>query len=120
MLLGLLADDTNLARQVLNTSGITFSVVQPFVVKWLGVRPEAPEGWHSPQMPLAPRAKLVIELALGEAKEAKKSFIDPEHLLLGILDEARDSGGLATYILDKELGIDLAQLEQQLREAMSR
>ena len=61
----------------------------------------------------------MIELALEEAREMGQLHIEPEHLLLGILDEAKESGGLATYILKEELGLDLAQLEQQLRMAMS-
>ncbi|MBE9067036.1 MerR family transcriptional regulator [Leptolyngbya cf. ectocarpi LEGE 11479] len=115
MLLGFLADDTNVAAQVLKTSGVTFTEVQPLVTKWLGVRPELPEGWYPSTMPFAPRAKRVIELALDEAKEMGQPYIEPEHLLLGILDEAKESGGLATYILKEELGLDLSQLEQQLR-----
>lgn len=117
MLLGLLADDTNAAAQVLSGTGVTFTVVQPLVVKWVGVRPEPPEGRHPSSIPFAPRAKRVIELALKEAQEMGKLHIEPEHLLLGILDEAKESGGLATYILREELGLDLTQLEQQLRMA---
>ena len=45
MLLGLLADNTNAAAQVLAATGVTFKVVQSLVVKWVGVRPEPPEGW---------------------------------------------------------------------------
>lgn len=119
MLLGLLADDTNVAAQALNTVGVTFATAQPLVMKWLGVRPNPPEGRHPAPMPFAVRAKRVIELALDEAKEMGRSRIEPEHLLLGILDENKESGGLATYILKEEFGLDLSQLEQQLRATLS-
>ncbi|NJL55148.1 hypothetical protein HC928_08130 [bacterium] len=46
LLLGLLADEDNLASRVLRDKGVTFEVVQPLVAKWLGVRPEPPQGWH--------------------------------------------------------------------------
>lgn len=61
----------------------------------------------------------MIELALDAAKERVRSRIEPEHLLLGILAEHKESGGLATYILKEELSLDLSQLEQQLRTAMT-
>lgn len=115
MLLGLLADDTNMAAQALNAAGITFTAVQPLVTKWLGVHPQPPEGWHPSPLPFTVRTKRVIELALDEAKEVGQSCIEPEHLLLGILDENKESGGLATYILKEELGLDLSQFEQRLR-----
>lgn len=115
ILLGLLADETNLAAQVLNTAGITLTTVQPLVTKWLGVRPQPPEGWHPSPLPFTIRTKRVIELALDEAKAVGLAHIEPEHLLLGILDEHKESGGLATHILQEELGLDLSQLEQQLR-----
>ncbi|WP_346294160.1 MerR family transcriptional regulator [Sphaerothrix gracilis] len=120
LLLGLLSDEGNLAGRVLRDKGITFEVVQPLVAKWLGVRPEPPQGWHPPQLPLAMRARRVIDLALERAKTGGKSQIAPEHLLLGILDEAHETGGgLATHILKEELGIDLEQLAQRLEAAIA-
>ncbi|MDB9528779.1 MerR family transcriptional regulator [Oscillatoria sp. CS-180] len=119
-LLGFLTDKTNLAGQVLNEMGVTLETVQPLVKKWLGVRPKLPDGWQPPQLPFAMRAKRVIELALERAKATERSQITPEDLLLGILDEAKESGGLATYILKEELNVDLAQLEQQVEFAIAR
>jgi hypothetical protein len=50
-----------------------------------------------------------------------RSRIEPEHLLLGMLNEVSETGGgLATYILQDELGVNLAQLKQQLEATMSR
>ncbi|MEL6940556.1 MAG: Clp protease N-terminal domain-containing protein [Cyanobacteria bacterium J06598_1] len=57
-----------------------------------------------------------------EAKQQEKSQISPEHLLLAMLEEYKEApapGGVATYILRTELHIDLQQLEQQLRRAIS-
>lgn len=120
LLLGLLADAENLAGQVLHKTGVTLAVVQPLVAKWLGVRPEPPQGWRPPNLPLAMRARRAIELALERAKAIDQTQIEPEHLLLGILDEVHETGGgIATHILKQELGVDLAQLEQQLEAAMA-
>ena len=126
-LLGLLADGNNLVAQVLAELNVTFANVQPLVAKWLGVRPHPPEGWQPTRLPFALRAKRVIELALERAQSpslastsvAESTQIEPEHLLLGILDEAKESGGLATYILQEELGIDLAQLEQLIESVLA-
>ncbi len=118
ILLGLLAEGGSVAAQVLAAAGVSYDVVQPIVVKWLGTRPTPPEGTFPPQLPFAPRVKRVIELALDEAKQVGKSRISPEHLLLGILAEYKEvppPGGVATYILREELGIDLNQIEQQIR-----
>jgi ATP-dependent Clp protease ATP-binding subunit ClpC len=115
LLLGLLAAEDNLAGRVLRNRGVTFEVVQPLVAKWLGVRPEPPQGWRPPQLPLAMRARRVIELAQERAEAIGKPQITPEHLLLGILDEAHETGGgIATHILKEELGVDLNQLAEQL------
>ena len=120
LLLWLLADEDNLAGRVLRGQGVTFEVVQPLVAKWLGVRPEPPQGWRPPQLPLAMRAKRVIELAIGRAKAGGESQIDPAHLLLGILDETHETGGgIATHILKAELGVDLDQVAQQLEAAIA-
>jgi hypothetical protein len=41
-------------------------------------------------------------------------------LLLGILDEAHETGGgIATHILKEELGMNLDQLAQQLEAAIA-
>lgn len=119
MLLGLLAEGDTIAAQVLATAGITFETAQQLIVDVLDSLPAPPIEPPSPQLPYAPRAKRVIELALEEAEQLGQPYIAPEHLLLGILKEADEGGGgVATYVLKEKLGIDLAQLEQQLRSAM--
>ncbi|MDY6941142.1 MAG: hypothetical protein SWY16_26225 [Cyanobacteriota bacterium] len=68
----------------------------------------------------APRTKRVIELALDRAERCDRTRIVPEDLLLGMLHEAAEGGGgVATYILQEEFGINLPSLQQQLRLAMS-
>ena len=120
ILLGFLAEGASLAAQVLTAAGVKLDAVQPLVVKWLGSPPAPPAGAYiPPRLPYAPRVKRVIELALEQAEQVGQALVAPEHLLLGILKEAEEGGGLATYILKKELGIDLPGLEQELRSAMA-
>ncbi|MEO1447570.1 MAG: Clp protease N-terminal domain-containing protein, partial [Cyanobacteria bacterium J06635_11] len=107
--------------QVLVSAGVGYDAIHSRVAKCLGVRPQLPEGTLS-VLPFAPRAKRVIELALEEAKQQDASQISPDHLLLGILAEYKEvppPGGVATYVLTEEIGIDLQQLEQALREVMA-
>ena len=64
--------------------------------------------------------KRVFELARESATKLGKERMNSGHLLLGILEEAKRGGGIATYILKERLGINLADLEQQLRLAISK
>ena len=126
MLLGLLAEGESVAAQVLTAAGVTLAAVQTLTEDVLGRRQSA----EIPgQKNYAPRAKLVVELALEQIEQTQQNdqkqngqnsqtYLEPEHLLLGILKEAEQGGGVATHIL-ANLGIDLAQLEQQLRQAMA-
>ena len=63
--------------------------------------------------------KKVFELARESATKSGQKRINSGHLLLGLLEEAKRGGGVATYILKEKLGIDLLDLNQQLRLAMS-
>ncbi|MEL6321402.1 MAG: MerR family transcriptional regulator [Cyanobacteria bacterium J06626_14] len=132
ILLGLIAEGKSTASQVLAAAGVQFDVVQSLVVEHLGLGSElqvtCPETTTKigigasipPRRPsYAPRMKRVIELALEEAEQSGEALITPEYLLLGILKEAEEGGGLATYILGNDLGINLTHLEQQLRSAMA-
>ncbi len=116
ILLGLLAEGTSVAAQVLTAAGVNFEAVEHLTEKLLPTPASAP---IPSRMPFAPRLKRVIELALEEAKQLGQFRLTPEFLLLGILKEGEEGGGVAIYVLKEKLGIDLAHLEQQLRSAMS-
>lgn len=121
LLLGILAEGKSPAALVLAAAGISYEAVHPIVIKLLGTHPAPPDALISPQLPFAPRVHIVLELALKEAEQLGQSRrIAPEHLLLGILEEYKGAppGGVATYILKQELGVDLDKLERQLRAAV--
>ncbi|AFY53206.1 putative transcriptional regulator [Rivularia sp. PCC 7116] len=117
ILLGFLAEDTGVATQVLKTAGVDFETVRNLIVKLLGKRTLG-ELTLPEKIPFAPRMKRVFELARESANKSGKERIDSGDLLLGILEEAKRGGGVATYIIKEKLGIDLLNLEQQLRLAM--
>ncbi|VEP17869.1 MerR family transcriptional regulator [Hyella patelloides LEGE 07179] len=138
ILLGFLAEDTGVASQVLKAAGVTPEIVQHQIIQILGEFPPFPPEIPIPdKTPFTSRAKRVIEIALEEATQMGQTHIDSGHLLLGILKEtekiesarkvAISQGdekpmefiGVAAKILKEALGINLVQLEQQLRSAMS-
>lgn len=89
----------------------------PIVEAWLSAWP-VPSIEAFPQLPFAPRAKRVIEIALEEANGVGRSRIAPEHVLLGILGKYKECpphGGGAARQLKEELQVNLQKLEQQLR-----
>ncbi|BAY87136.1 MerR family transcriptional regulator [Calothrix parasitica NIES-267] len=118
MLLGFLAEDTGVSSQVLKAAGVDFETVRNLIVKLLGKRTLG-ELTLPEKIPFAPRMKRVFEIAREEANKSRKERINSGHLLLGILEEAKRGGGVATYIIKEKLGIDLSQLEQQLRLVLS-
>ena len=120
LLLGLLASGQSIAAQVLVAAGANLETAERATAQILASHPTPPVDPSSAHLPYAPRTKRVIELALDRAERGDRSQIAPEDLLLAILHEAAEGGGgVATYILQEEFGINLPSLQQQLRLAMS-
>ena len=118
MLLGFLAEDTGIVTTVLKAAGVDFETVRNLIVKLLGKRTLGELNLPD-KIPFAPRMKRVFELAREQANKSGNERIDSGHLLLGILEEAKRGGGVATYILKDKLGINLVDLEQQLELVIS-
>ncbi|MCL6472371.1 MAG: ATP-dependent Clp protease ATP-binding subunit [Firmicutes bacterium] len=64
------------------------------------------------EIPLSPRSKKALELALEEARSAGERFIGSEHLLLGLI---REEEGIAAQVLKKR-GVDLARARQEIMD----
>lgn len=62
------------------------------------------------EIPLSPRSKRALELALEEARTANERFIGSEHLLLGLV---REGEGIAAQVL-KRRGVDIARARQEI------
>jgi ATP-dependent Clp protease ATP-binding subunit ClpC len=109
LLLGLIHEQSGSAAQVLKSAGITIDAARAEVGEIVG-----PGGKPlTRHIPFTQRAKKVLELSLREALEQKKSYIAPEHILLGL---TRDPGGVGAQILER-LGGPLSALRQQVIEA---
>jgi ATP-dependent Clp protease ATP-binding subunit ClpC len=62
-----------------------------------------------PDLPYTSRAKKVLELAMGEARDLSHGYVGTEHLLLGLL---REEKGIAAQVLtDAGVNLDAAKAE---------
>lgn len=111
ILLGLIKEGSGVAAQVLGSFGVNIEMARTEVEKCIGCG----KGYTPTEIPFTPRAKRVLELSSAQASQTRQNQIDTQHLLLGILQER---GGLAVRVLEN-LRVDLHNLEQQLRQAMS-
>jgi ATP-dependent Clp protease ATP-binding subunit ClpC len=92
ILLGLLREEEGIAARVLESLGVTVEAVRAQVARIVGQGDEVAGG----QIPLTPRAKRVLELALRETLSLGHNWIGTEHVLLGL---ARENEGVAMQIL---------------------
>jgi ATP-dependent Clp protease ATP-binding subunit ClpC len=61
----------------------------------------------TPELPYTSRAKKVLELSMGEARDLSHSYVGTEHLLLGLL---REEKGIAAQVLTGAgVSLDLAR-----------
>ena len=77
------------------------------------IRPDSREISTAP--PFRPRTKRILESALRESLQLGYSYIGPEHLLLGIIDE---NDGVACQVLVSS-GVDLGELRRNTLSAIS-
>lgn len=105
LLLALLADE-----------GIVGQVFERFDLKLQQVRQEVQKiigrgaGYVSAEIILTPRAKQVFSTARTSANKYKSKLVEPEHLLLALLD---DPECVASAVL-RNMGVNLLKLETQL------
>jgi len=92
LLLGLLRDEHGLAARVLNTLDITIDEVRAQVIEMAGRGDEPVTG----AVPLTPRARKVLDLALREALSLNHHYVGTEHILLGLV---RETEGVGAQIL---------------------
>jgi ATP-dependent Clp protease ATP-binding subunit ClpA len=108
LLLGLIHEGDGIAAQAIESTGLTLDAARAEVERMIGRGTSAPFG----HIPFTPRAKKVLELALREALALKKSYIGPEHILLGLL---REEDGVGAQVLER-LAAPLPVLRAQVIE----
>lgn len=111
ILLALLLEEQGLAAEVLRDLGVDPAKVQAEVEAI--VRPRA-VATTSAALPLSPRARRSLELAVAEHQRLGDRFIGTEHLLLGVLGQAE---GAACRVLSS-LGVAPARVRDLLIERL--
>ena len=106
ILVGLIAEKSGLAWQLLVETGLNLEAVQTELENILG-RSSEPLPKH---IPFTPRAKYILKIALQESRKLGVSQIDTEYLLLGLLKEGKGLG----YKILTSLGVDCDRLEQRV------
>ncbi|HLW03860.1 MAG TPA: Clp protease N-terminal domain-containing protein [Ktedonobacterales bacterium] len=110
LLLGLVREDEGLAARVLKSMGVQLEQVRSAVEFIIGHGDHVVMG----EVPLTPRAKKVIQLAVDEARRLDHQFIGTEHLLLGLI---REGEGVGAQVLEK-LGVDLRAAREKTIELL--
>jgi hypothetical protein len=112
LLLGLLRDPDSLATKVLGDMGVRLEDARRAVEHIIGRGDRSVLG----EIALTPRSKMVIELAVDEARRLDHHYVGTEHLLLGLV---REGEGIAAGVLES-LGVTLdrarANTLRRLRE----
>ena len=111
LLLGLLREEAGAAHRCLAEQAVTVERARAAIVEIVGT---GLAGLAPPQG-LTPRAKRVIENAVGESGRTGGGYVGTEHLLLGIL---RENGTMAMRVLDA-VGADPRKLQAALLQRMS-
>jgi uroporphyrinogen-III decarboxylase len=107
ILLGLVKEGSGVAAQVLRNLDIDIKKIRLEAEKMVapGSGPVSLD-----KIPLTPRAKKILELAMEEGKGLGHNFIGTEHLLLGLL---RERDGVAARVL-MNLGLKLEDVRNEV------
>ena len=107
ILLGLIREGEGVAAAVLNNLSVDLEEVQQKIEETVKKGKAAQA--LGPDLPYTSRAKKVLELAMGEARELNHSYVGTEHLLLGLL---REEKGIAAQVLsDAGVNLEAARAE---------
>lgn len=107
ILLGLIREGEGVAAAVLQNLSVDLEEVQQKIEET--VKKGKAAQTTGPDLPYTSRAKKVLELAMGEARELNHSYVGTEHLLLGLL---REEKGIAAQVLtDAGVNLEAARAE---------
>ena len=107
ILLGLIREGEGVAAAVLQNLSVDLDEIQQKIEET--VKKGKASQATGPDLPYTSRAKKVLELAMGEARELNHSYVGTEHLLLGLL---REEKGIAAQVLtDAGVNLDAARAE---------
>src|SRR3954465_6943698 len=107
ILLGLLPEGEGVAAPRLQNLSVDLDEIQQKIEET--VKKGKAAAATGPDLPYTSRAKKVLELAMGEARDLSHGYVGTEHLLLGLL---REEKGIAAQVLtDAGINLDAARAE---------
>jgi Uma2 family endonuclease len=109
LLLGLLAEETGLAAQILKSKGVTLKNAQQAIKQALNQRNANEEGKLTFSLAMQKSLRITLDITLEQGHHQ----IDTGHLLAGLLRQERLEPG-ATMQLLRRFKVDLETLEQQI------
>ncbi|MCX8084673.1 MAG: ATP-dependent Clp protease ATP-binding subunit [Calditerrivibrio sp.] len=109
ILLGILREKTGLIITIFETYNIDIATLVNDI-KQMATKNDS--YYLKGSMPFSSNARRAMEFALEEAKSLGEKFVQPEHILLGLLKEKR---GKAAQILTK-YGLDLFSVREELQK----
>jgi len=112
ILLGLLDDADGIVTQILSNYGLHPELMKAEIESLVGTGKPRSE---PVDLPSSPRAKLVIDLSMREARKMGINYIGTEHILLGILAEGE---GMAAQLLASH-GMELSRTRMMVRNITS-
>ena len=112
ILLGLIYEGGGLAYQALVSMGLNLDEVRTQIEEAMG---RSQPTLKAIDLPLSPRVKKALELAMREARNMGINYVGTEHILLGILSDT--SSMVSQYFL--AMGIDAAAAQKQVLSIMS-
>lgn len=104
--IGLIAQDSGIAGQVLKSAGVELETARKEVKKIIGYGKRN----AGPEIPFTPRGKFVLDYSLDESRKLSHDYVGTEHLLLGLL---RVVDGVAFRVL-QTLEVDINNLRQKV------
>src|SRR3984893_6324329 len=107
ILLGLIREGEGVAAAVLQNLSVDLDEIQQKIEET--VKKGKAAAATGPDLPYTSRAKKVLELAMGVARDLSHGYVGTEHLLLGLL---REEKGIAAQVLtDAGVNLDAAKAE---------
>src|SRR3954462_15255005 len=107
ILLGLIREGEGVAAAVLQNLSVDLDEIQQKIEET--VKKGKAAAATGPDLPYTSRAKKVLELAMGEARDLSHGYVGTEHLLLGLL---REEKGIAAQVLTAAgVNLDAAKAE---------
>ncbi|MEL6263540.1 MAG: ATP-dependent Clp protease ATP-binding subunit [Cyanobacteria bacterium J06626_6] len=106
LLLGIIKENTSIAAKVLDEFGINLTNARTEVESIIG----RGSGNGPVEIPFTPKVKQVFEQAFQEARKLDHPYIEPEHLLLSLTQNAES----VAYRVIANLGVDPEKIRVQL------